>query len=195
MLPTTVRTVSGEVMGLTNVVQVIFPGNRTLYSYHSDIPDLKAGDYAIVASPNSSRNWESNPDFYSQELRGHPSVVKVINTEPTVKDISKAAKWIIQKVDIEAYVARLAIEQQVEVLKHRIAQEKKKALEAFELAKLRELNPELGVLVDQLAALTGQVLEPKPTTVREHKRAAPRTKKAPAKAGVRKGATTRAKKK
>jgi hypothetical protein len=34
------------------------------------------------------------------------------------------------------------------------------------------------MLVDQLATLTGQTLEPKPTVVREHKRAAPRKKAA-----------------
>jgi hypothetical protein len=195
MLPTTTFKITPvQVLPIPYVVQVLFPGNSNkLYSYHCDIEGVQAGDYVIVASPHAQTGWERNPDFFSTELKGHPTVVRVFSTEQSVGAISKAAKWIIQKVDIDAYVARLNHEQQVEVLKHRITEEKKKALEAFELAKLRELNPTLGVLVDQLAALTGQVLEPKPTTVREHKRAAPRTKKAPVKTSVKKGANPRAK--
>lgn len=189
MLPAKTISVEGTVVGLTNVVQVIFPGKNTLYSYHSDIPDLKVGDYAIVASPYSQNDFNRTVDFYSQELKGHPTVVKVVSIEPSLKDVTKANKWLIQKVDIDAYVQRLAFEQRVEILKHRINEEKKKALELAELAKLRELNPTLGELVDQLAAMTGVTIEEKPIAVRAHKRAPTRRKT------TTKASTSRAKKK
>jgi hypothetical protein len=178
MLPTTqIKTVEGELV-LTSIVTVVFPNSNTEYSYYSDIPDLQKDDFAIVASPyGPTANRQFNDRFHNDALDGYPTVVRVTSTMPTLKQVSKAAKWIIQKIDINKYVARLAIERQVDILKHRIAEEKKAALEALELAKLRELNPTLGVLVDQLAALTGQVLEAKPTTVREHKRAKPRKAK------------------
>lgn len=186
MLPATqMKSVVGDVL-LTSVVQVVFPGNETIYSYHSDIPDLKVDDFVIVASPRN-RSWDETR-FFSQELQGYPVVVRVVNIQPTLKDVTKANKWIIQKLDVDAYVRRLALEQQVDILRHRINEEKKKALELAELAKLRDLNPTLGALIDELAALTGQKIEEKPIEVRAHKRSPTKARK------VSKATTRRTKK-
>lgn len=159
------------------VVQVMFEGTpNKLYSYHCDIEGVAPGDFVVVISPKAT-GYEKNPHFFSQEMEGYPTVVRVMNTEQSISRITAATKFVIEKINIDKYVSRLAHERQVEVLQFRIEEEKKKALELFELAKLRDLNPTLGGLVDQLAALTGQTIEAKPIQVRKHSRRATGPKK------------------
>ena len=157
---------------LPRIVAVIFPGNSTEYSYHCDIADVNVGDYVIVASPHPSndRYSYSGQNFFSPELKGYPTVVRVVRTEETTRDVNKATKWVIQKLDIDKYVARMAYEQQVDVLQAKISKAKKEALERAQLATLRSLSPELDALVTELANLTGQSIEEKPIAVRAHGR-------------------------
>src|SRR4249919_3070867 len=129
-----------SVITLPRIVGVTFSGSGgTEYSYYCDIPDIEVGDYAIVASPYSSQQ----PNFRSPELDGYPTVVRVVSTQETVKAVAKAAKWIIQKVDIDRYVQRLSYERQVDVLRAKIEKAKKAALEQAQLASLMSLSPEL----------------------------------------------------
>jgi hypothetical protein len=154
---------------LPRIVAVIFPGNSTEYSYHCDIPEVQQGDYVIVASPSGDR-YDRNQNFFSPELKGYPTVVRVVRTEETVKDVSKATKWVIQKLDIDKYVERLAHEQKIDVLRAKIKRAKEAALERAQLASLRELSPELDLLITELANLTGVPVEQKPIPVRAHAR-------------------------
>lgn len=171
MLPSTIKSAIGEVVSLPKIVAVIFPGNSTEYSYHCDIPDVQQGDYVIVASPNVSHDrYDRSQNFFSPELKGYPTVVRVVRTQETVRDVSKASKWVIQKLDIDKYVERLAYEQQVEVLRAKIDRAKKEALERAQMATLRTISPELDLLVTELANLTGVPIEDKPVEVRAHKR-------------------------
>lgn len=160
-----------QVVHLPKIVAVIFPGNSTEYSYHCDIPDVQVSDYVIVASPSGDRYDRSGQNFFSPELKGYPTVVRVVRTQETVKDVSKATKWVIQKLDIDKYVERLAHEQQVDVLKAKIDRAKKEIMERAQLATLRSMSPELDALVTELASLTGVPIEEKPIAVRAHKRA------------------------
>lgn len=190
MLPSTIKSAVGEVVSLPKIVAVIFPGNSTEYSYHCDIPDVQQGDYVIVASPNASDRYVRSQNFFSPELKGYPTVVRVVRTQETVKDVSKASKWVIQKLDIDKYVERLAHEQQVEVLRAKIKRAKEEAMERAQLATLRTLSPELDLLVTELADLTGVPIEDKPVEVRAHKRQrkapTPRAKTASKRAPARK---------
>jgi hypothetical protein len=182
------RVARTEIMALPKIVAVIFPGNSTEYSYHCDIPDVQQGDYVIVASPSGPDRYDRNQNFFSPELKGYPTVVRVVRTQETVKDVSKASKWVIQKLDIDKYVERLAYEQQVDVLKAKIKRAKEEALERAQLATLRALSPELEQLVTELATLTGVPIEEKPVEVRRHQRK--RTVRASAKAAPAKKAKT-----
>lgn len=166
-----------QIMSLPKIVGVVFPGNNTVYSYYSDIEGLQVDDYAIVAAPYGDHRYGGS-SFHSTELQGFPTVVRIVSTTETVRAISKAAKWIIQKIDIDRYVSRLAEEQKLEVLKAKIAKAKKDALEQLELGRLRSLSPELDMLLDELATLTGTTIEAKPIEVRAHKRAVTRKPRA-----------------
>jgi hypothetical protein len=168
MLPATIKMGVAQVISLPRIVSVLFPNNNTEYSYYSDIEGLEVGDFAIVASPHG--NEYAAGRFRSTELDGYPTVVRVVSTQETVKAVNKAAKWIVQKIDIAAYVERLNAERQLEVLRAKIEKAKKAALEQAQLATLRTLSPELDALVTELAKLTGVPIEEKPIAVRAHKR-------------------------
>lgn len=160
-----------QIATLPRIVAVVFPNSNTEYSYYCDIPEIKAGDYAVVASPyGPSASRGMNERFFAHEINGHPTVVRVVRTEETIKDVSKAAKWIIARVEIERYAERLAQEQKIEVIKAKIKRAKEEALERAQLASLRELSPELDLLITELANLTGVPVEKKPIPVRAHAR-------------------------
>lgn len=133
------------------IVQVTFEGSAKRYAYYTDL-DLQVGDYAVVASPYG-RSYGIRGEFYSEELQGNPTIVRVESVEETVEAIDRVAKWIIQRVDVGAYAYRVAREERRKVLLAKIKKAEKAAREQLEMEKLRELSPGLGKLIDELKAL------------------------------------------
>ena len=136
----------------TKIIGVHFPSSDKVYHYYTDL-DLAVGDFAVVVSPYDGGYNERGRHFDSK-LDGHPVVVQVATVEETLEAIEKVVKWVVQKVDVQAYADRLEAEKRVAVLRAKIARAEKAAREQLELEKLRSLSPELSGLLDELQALT-----------------------------------------
>lgn len=129
------------------------------YGYFAGDLDIKAGDYAVVASPNSSGG-----DVYDDDAGGYLKVVRVVSVEADVSSVERAAKWLIAKVDTSAYAERRRRIEEVKTLDAQIARARKAAIELLELQQLAALSPALADLIGRRNELMGVQIEPQPAT-------------------------------
>lgn len=109
--------------------------NKT-YAYYTEDADIGVGDALVVDSPY-----------------GGYKVVACVSVSDTVDAIQKAAKWVVDRVDVSGHAKREANRQKREVLIARIQRAEKEARAKLEMEKLRDLSPELKGLLDELKAL------------------------------------------
>lgn len=84
-------------------VQVMLPGNTaTRYTYwvHGDMP--AEGDWVIVEAPRDEQGK-------LVESTGFPLCGQVVEINPPVEFRRRATKWIVQRIDWEAYRAVKAL--------------------------------------------------------------------------------------
>jgi hypothetical protein len=139
----------------TRIIGVNFPTGGKTYHYYTDDASITIGDYVVVVSPNSSCYGAQTDPTFDKALGGYPVVVRVETVEETLEAIEKVAKWVVTRVDLQAYAKRIETEESIRLLRAKIAKAEKQAREMLELENLRSLSPELGTLLDELKALTG----------------------------------------
>jgi hypothetical protein len=141
--------------GGRSIIQAQFDDDGKSYAYFAEGDlDVAEGDYVTVVSPYG-------PGVFDEESGGYLKVLRVTGTQPSVEGITKAAKWIVGKVDMTGYRERRAKVEQAKVLDAQIAQAKREALKQLELKQLMELSPELAKLVEARLELSGIKLEEK----------------------------------
>lgn len=150
---TAANAVSTALANVARVVLACFEGNPTCYSYLTRDESLAVGDFALVLSPHGNRGGGS---WYLEELRGHLTIVKVVDIKETVQSINAASKWIIGKLDLSDAFAEARRREEIAVLEAKIKQARKAAEERVKLEQLRELSPELDTLITQLDQLQGR---------------------------------------
>jgi hypothetical protein len=131
------------------IVRAVFEDGRGHkdYAYYTNDNSLVKGDFAIVVSPFGN--------LYDDKSQGYITVVKVISIEETVEAITKASKWIVQKVDLDSYREHMAQIARVKLLDAKIEVARKEAMHRLELKQLMDLSPELATLVKERLELDG----------------------------------------
>lgn len=129
-----------EKTNTTRIVQVSFNRQNGMrlerYAYMTDIADIDVGDVVVVDSPNSGL-----------------TLVTVETLEETPESVSKATKWIVDRVNVKAYHARLERDKQRGLILAKLKKEQARVLEANQFAELAKLSPEAAALVEQLKGL------------------------------------------
>ena len=110
-------------------------GNKT-YHYLTDIEGLQKGDYVVVDSPH----------------RGY-ACVEVVSTEEDEIAVKHASKWVICKVDLEGYKARMEREKERKALIARLQKMQAEFLAENQFAMLAQTNPDAAALVEKLKEL------------------------------------------
>lgn len=116
------------------------------YAYYTDDETIAKDDFVVVVSPYG--------EVYDDESQGYVKVVKVVSVEETVEAITKASKWIVQKVDLAAYRERMKRIERLKLLDAKIEQAKKEAMRRLELKQLMDMSPELKQLVEERLGLS-----------------------------------------
>ena len=115
---------------------ISFRNNPKEYTYLTNL-DLKEGDKVIVDSPHDG-----------------PVVVTVIKVKGLSKgQISVASKWIVQKVDMEAYYELVKRQELVQEIKNKLAQRKEEMEEMIIYKQLAKDDPEINSLLAELESL------------------------------------------
>lgn len=134
----------------TKIVKAVFDngGGQKDYAYYADesLKDLKVGDYAVVISPYGT--------VYDEESQGYLNIVQITSLEEDLEGVTKAAKWLVQKVDLSEYRERLAKALRIRTLDARIETAKKEAMKRVELQRLMEASPELADLIKERLSLS-----------------------------------------
>jgi hypothetical protein len=117
-------------------VTVKFASTNQPYVYLTDIEGVEAGDTLVVDSPNSSF-----------------TCVTVISVHETAESVEKATKWIVSKVDVTGYKARLEKVERRKLLTAKLKKMQEEALEADQFSALIKLVPGAAALVDELKSL------------------------------------------
>jgi hypothetical protein len=117
-------------------VTVKFAAHGGLYAYLTDIEGLEVGDTLVVDSPNSGF-----------------TCVTVTSVEETAESVDKATKWIVSKVDVAGYKARLKKAERRKLLTAKLKKMQAAALEADQFAALIKLVPGAAALVEELKSL------------------------------------------
>lgn len=121
------------------------------YAYLTRDDEITKGDFVVVISPYGNDNATR---WRSELVDGYVTLVKVTSVVETAESITKASKWIVQRIDLTEVAARIAHQKQLATLDARIERAKAKALKDLELQTLRDLSPELNYLIDCRNALT-----------------------------------------
>ena len=120
-------TVTGE--GVTSV-KVKFGNTMSSYAYLCDIPGIAVGDHVVVDSPSNGL-----------------TVVKVVQIGDTVENVTKATKWIVDKVDVSAHKARLARIERKKLLEAQLEKALEEELRKDRYARLAQADAALAALV------------------------------------------------
>jgi len=120
-------TVTGE--GVTRV-KVKFGNTMSSYAYLCDIPGIAVGDHVVVDSPSNGL-----------------TVVKVVQIGDTVENVTKATKWIVDKVDVSAHKARLARIERKKLLEAQLEKALEEELRKDRYARLAQADAALAALV------------------------------------------------
>jgi hypothetical protein len=132
-------------LGSLRTVTVEFSnGAYNRYAYLTRDDRIAKGDFVVVISPYGNDNATR---WRSEEVDGYVTLVKVVSVIETAESITKASKWIVQRVDLTEVAAQLQRQREIALLDARIAKETAAALRAIQLDKLRGLNPELDRLI------------------------------------------------
>lgn len=107
------------------------------YSFLTDIEDLEKNDIVVVDTVNGL-------------------VLARFLSYNELADTTKSTKWIIQKVDLTAHKKRLEDARQVEILKKKMEDRRKKAQEIEIYAILAKEDPEMQAMLDQFKQLNGE---------------------------------------
>ena len=118
-------------------VTVKFAAHGGLYAYLTDIEGIEVGDTLVVDSPNSGF-----------------TCVTVASVQETADSVEKATKWIVSKVDVAGYKARLERAERRKLLTAKLKKMQAEALEADQFAALIKLVPGAAALVDELKSLS-----------------------------------------
>lgn len=136
----------------TKIVKAVFDNTSNLdgkdYAYYAadTIKDLAVGDYAVVISPYGA--------IYDEASQGYVNIVQITSLEEDLEGVTKAAKWLVQKVDLSDYRDRLAKALRIRTLDARIETAKKEAMKRVELQRLMEASPELADLIKERLSLS-----------------------------------------
>lgn len=127
---------------MLKIVSVKFPAvfsysgsNNKTYVYMTDL-DVDVGDTVVVDSPSAGF-----------------TCVKVTKIDEDAVAVSKATKWVVCKIDAEAYKARIEREKQKGVIIAKLQKLQKEILERDQFAQLAALSPEAAALVEELKGL------------------------------------------
>jgi hypothetical protein len=118
-------------------VTVMFNSNTQRYSYLTDIEGVDVGDTLVVHTPSSGF-----------------TCVMVTSVTETADSVEKATKWIVSKVDVAGYRARLEKDERRKLLTAKLKKMQNEALEADQFAALIKLVPGAAALVEELKSLS-----------------------------------------
>jgi hypothetical protein len=119
-----------------NIVAVKFKNYDKTYSYFTDL-ELKVDDHVVVDSP--STGFE---------------VVKVTEVQGmSTSLLSKASKWIVQKLDIAGYEKKKEVQRLVQEVKNKLKQRKDEMEEMLLYQQLADKDPEIMKLMKELGKL------------------------------------------
>ena len=107
-----------------------------VYAYLTEDTEIKNDDCVVVDSPN-----------------GGYKVVRVVSVEETIESVTKASKWIVQKVDDTAYKARIEKEKRKAVLELKLARAVEEARKKVDYSELAKLNPEIAKMVEEMNSI------------------------------------------
>lgn len=109
--------------------------NSKEYSYMTDL-ELKKGDWVIV------------------EVKDAFKAVMVCSTKGLSKNaINAASKWIVSKIDTDAYMLRKKTQETIAELKYKLRQRKEEAEEFVIYQQLAAIDPEIERLIEELRML------------------------------------------
>lgn len=111
-------------------------GTNTEYAYLCDIPGVAVGDHVVVDTPSNGL-----------------TIAKVIQIGDTVENVTKATKWIVDKVDVSAHKARLARIERKKLLEAQLEQALAEELRKDRYARLAQSNEALAKLVEEFNQL------------------------------------------
>lgn len=107
-----------------------------VYAYLTEDESIKNDDAVVVDSPN-----------------GGYKVVRVVSVEETVESVTKASKWIVQRVDDTEYKERIAKEKRKAVLEVKLAKAVEEARKKVDYNELAKLNPEIAKMVEEMNSI------------------------------------------
>lgn len=125
-----------------NVVEVEFCKsdrdyqNPKKYSYYSDI-DLKAGDICVVQVRDN--------EYYTVKVVGARGLSRAAR--------DRATKWIVCKVDTDAYIKSLKSKELILEIKNKLRERKEQAEEMLIYQQLASTDPEIKALLEELRIL------------------------------------------
>lgn len=141
----------GDTMNGQTIVLVTFSGYEKEYAYFSD-SELEVGDLVVVAPNNEFK------------------VAEVTKTQGLYQSqADRATKWIVQRVDTEAFYAREKRMALVQEVRNKLKQRKDQLDEIILYQQLAGKDPEIKALLDQLNELdpTTQIVLPSGGTVEQ----------------------------
>ena len=104
------------------------------YNFKCDVPDIKVGDMVVVESSNGL------------------SVAKVTKIDP--ENTYSATKWVVSKVYMEEYTARVEKEKKLAEVKKRLNAKKKELQDIAIYEMLAEKDPEFREILAEYKSLT-----------------------------------------
>jgi hypothetical protein len=95
-------------------------------------------------------------DLYVAKVDDRFAVVKVVDDEPKdIKDVSKATKFLVCKIDVTEYEATIAKFEQVKQLKASMNKRFREMSDMMMYEKIAETDPVMAVYLNELKALEG----------------------------------------
>lgn len=139
----------------TKIVKAVFQdgaGNKD-YAYYADetLKDLQPGDFAVVVAPHGQ--------LYDEKSKGYVTTVRIVSLDEDLEGVTKAAKWIVQRIDMDGYRDRIAKADRIRLLDARIETAKREAMKRVELQKLMDASPELAELIKERLELSAPPAE------------------------------------
>lgn len=107
-----------------------------IYAYLTEDQTIKADDTVVVDSPN-----------------GGYKCVRVVSVEETVESVTKASKWIVQKVDDTVYKSLIEKQKRKAVLEAKLSKAVEEARKQVDYDALAKLNPAIAELVAELKTI------------------------------------------
>ncbi len=132
------------------IVTVQFNTNIQQYAYMTEIEGIEVGDTVVVDIPNSGFTCVKVVSVTETAF----TCLKVVSVTETAESVENATKWIVSKVDVAGYKARLEKAERRKLLTAKLKKMQYEALEADQFAALIKLVPGAAALVDELKSLS-----------------------------------------